>query len=156
MGADQIGYLWTQPTTYDEQHLRSLVIGRLQEVHAELEQARKALNDAGDVDLESDPGFSQRFPRLEYLRHWDLLGSVADVLEVWSERLQAEGMVDQIVCLLTNHSGRDTISRPDPNNPSRCLCFAGEMTWGDEPDGLGYRCMRLIHALDLTGPLDIR
>jgi hypothetical protein len=31
-----------------------------------------------------------------------------------------------------------------PGDPTRCIYFAGEMTWGDTPEGLGYELLDTI------------
>ena len=47
---------------------------------------------------------------------------------------------------------RDNAWRIDPTDKKRKIWTAGNMTWGDEPDGFGYQTMK--HA-DAAGLLDI-
>lgn len=156
MGADQIGYLWTQPMAYDEANLRAILAQRFRELRTELEHAQAQPEDITSTDQEAKRRSAQRYPHLERVRSWDGQACIADTIKAWGERLQAEDIVEQVVRHLTTLPGRDTASRDDVDHPSRYLCFAGEMTWGDSPDGFGYRCMQIIYAADLTGPLDIR
>ncbi len=52
--------------------------------------------------------------------------------------------------------GRDTVCRAAyPKYPDMQVTFAGEMTWGDSPDGFGYHMFELIDILDLYGPLGL-
>jgi hypothetical protein len=39
---------------------------------------------------------------------------------------------------------RDTSWIEDPDDPDQILVFAGEMSWGDEPQGGGYQAMRML------------
>lgn len=43
---------------------------------------------------------------------------------------------------------RDAASRDDPDTPGQLLIFAGGMSWGDDPDGYGYK---YLHDLVLSG-----
>jgi hypothetical protein len=156
MGADQVGYLWTQPMAYDEANLRAVLTQRFQELRTELEHAQAQPKDISSTEQEAKRRSAERFPRLERIRSWAGFACIADAIQVWSERILAVDVVEQVLNHLTTLPGRDTTSRDDVDHPSRRLCFAGEMTWGDEPTGFGYRCMQIIYAADLTGPLDIR
>ena len=53
-------------------------------------------------------------------------------------------------------AARDTCSRPDPDDPTQILVYAGEMTAGDEPEGVGYRMIRGALAWGFAGPLGVR
>jgi hypothetical protein len=45
---------------------------------------------------------------------------------------------------------RDSASRLLPDNPDKQVVFAGERTWGDEPEGYGYTSLRDARALGIA------
>jgi hypothetical protein len=51
---------------------------------------------------------------------------------------------------------RDTCSREDPDNPHKKLVYAGEMSWGDEPQGQGYQMLKRALAWGFAEALGIR
>lgn len=51
---------------------------------------------------------------------------------------------------------RDTCSRPDPDDPRQKIVYAGEMSWGDEPDGYGYRMLKRAFTWGFAEALGIR
>ena len=53
-------------------------------------------------------------------------------------------------------SGCDTCSRTDPDNPRQVLVYAGDMTYGDEPDGCGYQMLKQALAWGFAEALGIR
>lgn len=52
--------------------------------------------------------------------------------------------------------GRDICMRDDPDDPRQRLVFAGEMSWGDEPCGYGYRRLKQALAWGFAKALGIR
>jgi hypothetical protein len=52
--------------------------------------------------------------------------------------------------------GRDTCSRTDPDDPRQKLVYAGEMSWGDEPQGLGYQMLKKAFAWGFAKALGVR
>lgn len=51
---------------------------------------------------------------------------------------------------------RDVVSRPDPDDSTTQLIFAGEPSWGDEPEGYGYETLRDSRILGLHAFFNIR
>jgi len=49
----------------------------------------------------------------------------------------------------------DTMFRRDPDNRRKRILFAGESTWGDEPDGYGYRRLKAALLSDVASILGI-
>ena len=43
-------------------------------------------------------------------------------------------------------NARDVAFRQIPGDETRRIIFAGDMTWGDEPDGTGYVLLRVMHG----------
>ena len=51
---------------------------------------------------------------------------------------------------------RDACSRIDPDDPRQKLVYAGEMSWGDEPEGRGYQMLKRAWAWGFTEALGLR
>jgi hypothetical protein len=52
--------------------------------------------------------------------------------------------------------GRDVSFRRDPDDDSQCYMFAGDMSWGDEPEGFGYETLRSVFQLGFAEYFNIR
>lgn len=50
---------------------------------------------------------------------------------------------------------RDSASVPDPADPSCVIVFAGERSWGDTPEGAGFRCLAQAQVLGISEALGI-
>lgn len=50
---------------------------------------------------------------------------------------------------------RDSASVPNPADPSRVIVFAGEQSWGDTPEGAGFRCLAQANVLGIGESLGI-
>ena len=50
---------------------------------------------------------------------------------------------------------RDLSRRNDPENPDRRIVVAGEMSWGDEPEGLGYQMLKKAFGLTIAQSLGV-
>ncbi len=50
---------------------------------------------------------------------------------------------------------RDLSSRVDPDKPGRKVVVAGELSWGDEPDGLGYQMLKKAFGLGIAQRLGV-
>ena len=51
---------------------------------------------------------------------------------------------------------RDTCSRGDPGSSKDVIKVAGDSSWGDEPDGLGYQTFKMAEMLGLFEVFGIR
>ena len=51
---------------------------------------------------------------------------------------------------------RDTASRLDPDNRKKVIVFAGDMSWGDEPEGGGYQYLKKLCLSGVAEALKIR
>jgi hypothetical protein len=51
---------------------------------------------------------------------------------------------------------RDLSSRPDPDKPRRKIVVAGELSWGDEPEGAGYQMLKKAFALGIARRLGVK
>jgi len=50
---------------------------------------------------------------------------------------------------------RDMAFRIDPDKPGRKVVVAGELSWGDEPDGLGYQMLKKAFGLGIAQRLGV-
>ncbi len=50
---------------------------------------------------------------------------------------------------------RDTSYRIDPDKPDRKVVVAGELSWGDEPDGFGYQMLKKAFGLGIAQRLGV-
>ncbi len=50
---------------------------------------------------------------------------------------------------------RDVANRAMPGNPKQMLVFAGDMTWGDEPEGGGYQYLQELLGSGLSEALGV-
>jgi hypothetical protein len=50
---------------------------------------------------------------------------------------------------------RDACVRPDPDSPSKVIIFAGEMSWGDEPQGEAFEQLQRAELLGLYSVFEI-
>jgi len=51
---------------------------------------------------------------------------------------------------------RDMASRPDPDDRNRKVVVAGELSWGDEPDGAGYQLLKRAFGLGIAQSLGVK
>ena len=50
---------------------------------------------------------------------------------------------------------RDLAFRIDPDKPGRKVVVAGQLSWGDEPDGLGYQMLKKAFGLGIAPRLGV-
>jgi hypothetical protein len=50
---------------------------------------------------------------------------------------------------------RDLAFRDDPEKPGRKVVVAGELSWGDEPDGRGYQMLKKAFGLTIAQSLGV-
>jgi hypothetical protein len=138
MGADLIGFLVKGPRELDRDRfelargIAANVVGQAT-IAYELELADEPVEredfDALDntfIDLEYD---------LERIRGLDPEDLLKALVSVWEE-----------------HDARDLVTRTDPDDEDQRIVFAGEMSWGDDPEGFAYQTIR---DADKLGMLDV-
>ncbi len=136
MGADLIGFMVVGPAHFSKAAVR-----------AAAKAAQKAL-DLGHVCEEHHQHGEDDWPD----EHACL--AVREVLP--GEGASAEKIVEEFVKLWTGQSGaRDTTYRLDPDNPKRRILFAGDSSWGDEPDGYGYAEIKRALVMGVAEALGI-
>ena len=136
MGAEQIGYLVTGPRRISKRRIPAAVRACRRRKAELLAAARPEAEEWDRCEAALD--------------HADVCLDPAEIPEDPTPAVRE--FVDWWAAL----SARDTCSRPDPDDSDRVLVYAGEMTAGDEPNGLGYRMIRGAIAWGFAGPLGIR
>jgi len=136
MGADQIGYLVKGPAEIPETSIRAAVRA--------CRRLRKELLDEAGPDANEEERVDAALSRT---------GEFFDPEDIPED---PEPIIREFVDWWRAQDSRDTCSRQDPDNPKQLLVFAGEMSWGDEPDGRGYKMLRQAFAWGFAGALGIR
>ena len=136
MGADQIGYLVKGPLKIPARRIKAAV--------SACKRWRRELLDQAGEDAEED-----RRKEATYA----LTAQEFDPLEIPEDPKEA---IRRFVDWWNGMESWDTCSRTDPDQPSQKLVYAGEMSWGDEPDGEGYRMLRRAFAWGFVDCLGIR
>lgn len=136
MGADQIGHLFKGPADLDiSEDTIARAIAHAKEVAAAIEKEQKEPSAEGELpDILShiNPDF------IEFLSIDDPEDVVDNLLEWWV------------------NGSRDACCRRDPDDRTQVFGFAGGMSWGDAPDGYGYKTMDAASILDILGIFGIR
>jgi len=149
MGADLIGYMCLGPKKISEAQAEAA------ERRAwEIFQALKTWY--GDDEGEGEQpeilkglglgGVDEAY-QLESLR----FGGDADIATATKDDIDA--LVDEIVGFWNDPGSRDAVDRWISDTEK--VVFCGDMSWGDEPDGYGYRLLKMAHVLDILEPLGI-
>lgn len=136
MGADQVGYLVKGPMKMQARRIVSAVRA--------CQQQRKALlEDAGESATRDERMDAALSATGEYF-------DPADIPENPVKDIRA--FVDWWHTL----DSRDACSRTDPDNPRQKLVYAGEMSWGDEPNGAGFQMLKRAFAWGFSEALGVR
>ena len=136
MDADLIGYLCIGPQKISNRRFLKAV-----ETARETLMELKSWRDGGEMP--------------EYLE--DYGNGIDDVKQLKSYidiNADPYDIVNEIVKFWENWNSRDCASRL--LNKKEQIIFAGEMTWGDEPDGVGYKCLKRMFILGIDKELGIR
>ena len=136
MGADLVGYLVKGPCKIDVEKLFTPVnLERVEKTREYVHSLNQWLRGAREQEAPIAPD-----PTLDNLRTWvtayeeeldELEGDAADWLRETAETWN-------------NLDFRDVASRLDPDDPNQVIVFAGDMSWGNEPEGCGYQFLRQL------------
>jgi len=138
MGADLVGYMLKGPRELDRDRFE-LARGIAENVIGQAGLAR-AIELAGE-DFERED-----FDALDNMLI-DLDCDLENIAELDPERLLLD-----LINVWEAHTPRDMTTRFDPDDDDQQIVFAGEMSWGDEPEGFAYRTLR---DADKLGMLDV-
>lgn len=142
MGADLIGFFLKGPNMLDRE--------KVQDAIKRAERAKRyadlALNDFVAFDsaepLEWLTDLGVEAFRNEEVDIEDPEQFVYEFIEFW-EATWGSGV-------------RDIAWRIDPDDSKQILVFAGERSWGDEPDGYGYQMFKKAELCGVLEPFGIR
>ena len=133
MSVELIGWIVKGPATLDESRFEYAKRRAL----ARVALAQRIQNDQQDPPDE--------------LADWD--GSDWDNLARVSEA-DIESVIESLLDLWVNGMD-DAVSRLDPDDPKYLIVFAGDQSYGGEPDGVGYQTIQSALRLDIAGAYDI-
>lgn len=102
------------------------------------ELLQDAATGAEDIDPAVVEALDASGQEVEDLLVTDPAKFVADFIEFWA------------------NGARDANSRTDPDDPTQLLVFAGEGTWGGEPEGYGYKLIRDAERCGILAAFGIR
>ncbi len=143
MGADLIGYLVKgRKLLFDQEKKAAVLLAQ-----AVIDQAKVLF--AAVESTEKPPGDFEDFLS-SFWEEEDAAG-----LEHYAQ-LNAAMFVSEFCEFWQNPDERDVASRPDPGDPKEQLLFAGAPSWGDEPEGVGYKLLREAFRLNVAAALGIR
>ena len=150
MGADFISYCVFGPT---ELSVSKKVIKKAEkrftkfvELACQLEDLERKIIDVDSRPVEAAAAAKE----LKHLKA-SMLEDVCDVIWAAEYKDNPKKLIDELYDIW--HGGsRDSSCRTLPGNKRRKVWFAGEMSWGDEPDGFGYLTMK---RADMAGLLSI-
>lgn len=152
MGADLIGYLLKGDIVQDEQadHIQNQMLAQAQLVFTQAHQF-----DWNTIDLTNVEVFApDDLPELaEFCQEY--IFTAAECQEFFQQHTP-EACVSDFLEAWRHHAGRDICIRQDPDDPNQQLWFAGDMSWGDTPDGFGFQSIRIGLALGIHTVLNIR
>ncbi len=136
MGADQVGYIAVGPVRIRADRIKPAVKA--------CQRHRKALLALTGPD-------ATRQERMDAV-----LSGTGDYLDPADIPENPEQDIRAFVEWWRTLGSRDTCSRSDPCNARQKIVYAGEMSWGDEPEGHGYRQLKRAFAWGFAEALGIR
>jgi hypothetical protein len=152
MGADMISYIIVGPkklTLNSETESEILKLAK-----AAVAAAIKACEQDGEVDTGS--GFFD-FTRLTE-EEKNLLATIDEHEVDYIAGLDAEAVFTEFVAMWNDCDSRDCNARDftPPGGIVYQILTAGDMSWGDEPDGAGYQAIKAALALGIPTRLGIQ
>lgn len=139
MGASLIGYLVKGPHELNtDEALTQAAIARAQ---AMLDQI--AAWESAEIDDERE-AFAAQYS----ISHEDFTDLISSQNESLTGKTAAE-MVNDFIEFWPGEDCRDACVRPDPDSPGKVIIFAGEMSWGDEPQGEAFKQLQRAELLGL-------
>jgi hypothetical protein len=146
MGADMLGYLVRGPARIAKRRIETAA----RMILAAARQRRKTgLVDCPDCgyEIEAKQDFDGVCP--------GCCGRIGDPLVEIHTLREARAYVKRLADRWPPDC-RDTVSRCDPDDARQILVFAGDMSYGDEPEGCGYQDLRELMRSGAAQALGIR
>lgn len=118
------------------------------------------------LELQEKPGLP-KFNSIEQLRsHADYRNLVQGMLAACDHEVEAghvfDGALDDLAKEVREFAAnwnksdfRDMSFRDDPREKGRKVVVAGELSWGDEPDGRGYQMLKKAFGLGIAQRLGV-
>jgi len=136
MGAEQVGYIVKGPRKISESRIRAAVCA--------CRRLRRKL-------LKLCAGIDDSYTRTEVVA--EKVGEYFDPEEIPEN---PESVIRDFVAWWHHIEGRDTCSRSDPDDSRQVLVYAGEMSWGDEPQGYGFQKLKQAFGWGFAEALGVR
>lgn len=137
MGAEQVGYLVRGPGKITARQIRAAV--------------RACRRQRRELLLDMAPGESTRDERMDAA-----LSATGEYFDPEDIPENPEPQIREFVAWWSRPGTRDTARRQDPDDPGQVLLYAGDMSWGDEPEGGGYRMLKQAYTWGYVEALGIR
>lgn len=177
MGADLIGYMFKGPVTIEPAALEAAKkvaqkrvnainkFAQLYEAYCEATQDEtqtptasiSAALDTVAAMEEVTKDLPQKLVPVEFSAHnelyWDRMMSEVEHLA----DIDVDELFTNIVDVWNDASARDVATRTfyEDDGTRYQVLFAGERTWGDAPDGLGYTTLNTVAELELLSALGL-
>lgn len=155
MGVDLIGFIAKGPL--DLLNKKQVAVKFLEERNVFLkESVTKLLDFAEDESADYAELFNGDELLLDFLDNCngsfeDDAQSIEDELIIKDPKKFVEEFID-----FWFDGARDSMGRIDPDDPTKVIVFAGDATWGDEPNGYGYTLLKKIIQTGLDDVFGIR
>lgn len=151
MGADLICYILKGPRVLElsPEQRAQLEIHGVQIIEF-LDQHRPAWLDGGD---------HEGFPDIPSNLYNDYLADAFEDDEyLWNTLViqSSARILDELIGLWNGDYCRDLAIRVDPDDSTQQIAVAGELSWGDEPDGLAFQTFKSSGILGYLDALGIR
>jgi len=148
MGADLIAYIIKTPRKIT----RSQRNAAITDFNTRREHLFKDYPTQKSIEAADVRSVIKTHPWLEDIieDQFDEIGEAYD----WVRTSDPVKVVDDFIAI-SNGSARDSCSRIDPDNKKRAILCAGEMSWGDEPEGYGYQSIKGMMKLGIAKILGV-
>ena len=168
MGADLIVFLNKGPMKFTGPQVKRArlraekIILFASKVYETLDKRNKSINGGSGPPLtEEEEKFLENCLRDERLQGFNDQEQYSDIIECEDKMEEMAGAtardeVDKFVNWWETSSGRDTASRPDPDDRKQKLVVCGDMSWGDSPAGYGYTITQRAYWFDIPQSLEVR
>lgn len=140
MGADLIAYILVGPTKLlPSDALKQSITIEASHLCAVAQEAQTAVGEQLSPEKEQLLQDLDSY-EIDYLASLDPQGALRDFLKLWNEG---------------GYRDCETRCVERPGVPTERILVAGDMSWGDEPDGAAYQAIKAALALGITDALGV-